>query len=140
MATAGADQHVGIRLHGGHALGDHQPPARHRGIDAETEEGERGLEENRVGHPEGGGDQDRPHGIGEKVHGDDARRARPQGPGRAHELPRLEAQDLAAHEATGGEPAGEPERDEHPEQPAHGSIGGGHRRQPARRPARRAAP
>ena len=91
--------------------GEDAAPRRGRQRDAEAEERERRLGEDRVGHAEARRDQHRRERVRQQVAEDDARVARAAGARRVRELHLADAQELAADVARLGGPRRQAEGD-----------------------------
>ena len=84
---AGAQVGVGVVAHGAQTG--------QRGLETDAHIAQKRLHEDGGGDEHGGGDQDRPHGVGDQVPGQDRAGGRADGPGGQHELLLLQAEDLA---------------------------------------------
>src|SRR5712692_2405642 len=81
------------------AVGQHSAPGRRGRLDAQGEEGQRGLDDDDPGHVQRGHHEPWREGIGQHVAEEDAAVAAPQRDGGLHELALTDGQHLAPHHA-----------------------------------------
>ena len=96
----------------GLAVGDDVAPRGLRRLHAEAEETQPGLGQDRLGHAQHGGDEDRRGGVRQDVAENDARRALPERPRRLHVGGFAQGEELGPHEPRGAGPAHEPDDDD----------------------------